>query len=394
MNASAEALQAEQPPLNRSGLLLGICTVVFLAAIVSLVLALSGDGIDYPSFAASWLYLMGITQAGVVFTAIMRLVGADWSKPYHRVAELSTLAFFPIAAGGLFVVGYFGRDELFYWLHPGEHAHMSSWLDYNWLIVRNCTGMLLFYSMSAYYVVKAMQPDLESLSDDQLEHREQRLEVLGTLVIVTFVIANTFVAWDFGMMLIEHWHSTVFPIFFSFGNLFAGTAALIMLPVVFGRTETRGSPFGLKQIRSLGMVVTGFTLMWLYFFWAQFFVTWFGNLPHESAPLWKQMYGHYAPYFWTMMAACFFVPFVAFIFAFVKRSLLAMFIVAAGINSGIWLNKYLTVATTFSENDRPFDSWLDILLALGMLAGFLAVLLLLMRRFPVYARWEMARRVD
>ena len=138
MNASADAVSVQRSAQG-GGRLLAICAVVFLGALVALVMALSGDdgGVDLPSFAASYLYLMGITQAGVVFTAIMRLVGADWSKPYHRMAELSTLAFFPIAVGGLFILWYFGRDELFHWLHPGEHAHLSSWLDYNWLIIRN-----------------------------------------------------------------------------------------------------------------------------------------------------------------------------------------------------------------------------------------------------------------
>ncbi|GIT39717.1 MAG: hypothetical protein Ct9H300mP8_09130 [Gammaproteobacteria bacterium] len=30
---------------------------------------------------------------------------------------------------------------------------------------------------------------------------------------------------------------------------------------------------------------------------------------HEFEPLWRQMYGHYAPYYWTMISGCFFIPF-------------------------------------------------------------------------------------
>ena len=190
------------------------------------------------------------------------------------------------------------------------------------------------------------------------------------------------------MMLIPHWHSTVFPIFFWFGNIFAGSAALIVFPAVLGRTNG-GSPFGPDQIRNLGMLITGFTLMWLYFFWAQFFVIWFGNLPHESEPLWRQIYGHYAPYFWTMIAGCFFIPFVAFIFAVVKRSLLAMCIIAIGINLGIWVCKYLMIVPVFSPDATPFSNILDLSLAVGLAAGFIAVLIMLANRFPIYSNWEM-----
>ena len=196
------------------------------------------------------------------------------------------------------------------------------------------------------------------------------------------------------MMLIEHWHSTVFPIYFWFGNLFAGTAALIVFPAILGRSNKAGSHFGPHQIRNLGMVVTGFTLMWLYFFWSQFFVIWFGNLPHETGPLWRQMHGHYGPYYWTMMTGCFFLPFAAFIFAVVKRSLVAMCIIAFGINLGIWISKYLMVVPVFSPDHRPFDNWLDLSLAIGLLAGFLLVVVSLAKRLPIYSHWEIALKPE
>ena len=92
-----------------------------------------------------------------------------------------------------------------------------------------------------------------------------------------------------------------------------------------------------------------------------------------------------------MIAGCFFVPFVSFLFAIVKRSVLAMCIIAFAINLGIWINKYLMIVPVFSPDDRPFDHWIDITLALGLLAGFLATVTMLARRLPVYSNWEMSR---
>jgi hypothetical protein len=103
------------------------------------------------------------------------------------------------------------------------------------------------------------------------------------------------------------------------------------------------------------------------------------------------MYGHYSPYFWIMLTGCFFLPLLSSLFAFVKRSVFATCVVAFGINLGIWINKYLMIVPVFSPDDRPFDHWIDIALALGLLAGFLATLMLLARRLPVYSAWEMSR---
>jgi hypothetical protein len=49
------------------------------------------------------------------------------------------------------------------------------------------------------------------------------------------------------------------------------------------------------------------------------------------------------------------------------------------------------IVPVFSPDDRPFDRWIDIILALGLLAGFLAVIAMLSRRLPVYSTWEMSR---
>ena len=185
---------------------------------------------------------MGISQAGVVFCAITRLVKAQWAKPYYRLAGFSTLAFFPFAIGGFLLIYFNAKDELFYWLAASPDAHLSPWLNIDWLLIRNLSGLLLFYALSAIYVVKGLRPDLvSSKPGSETEHREteSQLYLMSPLLILMFVICNTFFAWDFAMMLTPHWHSTVFPIFFWFSNLFAGSAALIAFPALLGGASSK-----------------------------------------------------------------------------------------------------------------------------------------------------------
>ncbi len=322
----------------------------------------------------------------------MRLVGAQWSKPYYRIAELSTMAFSPFAIIGFLLIYVYLRQDLFYWLSASPEEHLSPWLNNNWFLIRLVFGLLLFYGLSAVYVMKALRPDLSGGSSIDQRKTERQLYLLSPLILIAFVICNTFIAWDFAMMIIPHWHSTVFPIHFWFGNVYAGTAALLAIPVFFGRSSATTGYFGTQKIRFLSMMITSFMLLWLYLYWAQFFVVWFGNMPHEFEPLWRQMYGHYAPYYWTMMLGCFFVPFVALIFAFLNRSLLAMCILAIGINVGIWMNKFLMVVPVYSPDTGLFDSMLDIVLSIGLFAAFLVVLVLLIRIFPAFSLWEINLR--
>jgi len=384
------------PQSQRGATVLYVLLAIFLVGAASLVFAMQSADvqIDFGLFTVSYLFLLGISQAGVVFTAILRIVEADWGKPWYRLAELSTLAYFPFAIIGFVLIVYYARNDLFgWWLQASPEDHISPWLNIDWLVIRNLGALLLFYGLAAVYTRKSLRVDMtDGIEAASIDHDavEKQLYKLSPLVVIAFVGANTFIAWDFAMMLIPHWHSSVFPIFYWFGNLFAGCAAMIAIAVVMRRVDG-GAHFGPYQIKSLGMLVAGFTLLWLYFFWAQFFVIWFGNLPHEAEPLWRQMDGHYAPYFWTMMTACFFLPLLASIFAIVKRSVFGMCVVAFAINLGVWINKYLMIMPVFSADNRPFDHWIDIALALGLLAGFLATIMVLARRLPVYSNWEMSR---
>ena len=378
------------------GTTLSLLIVIFLVGVGSFLYGLSSEVIqpDFALFTVSFLFLLGVSQSGVVFTAVLRLVESNWGKPWYRLAELSTLAFFPFAILGFLLIYFFGRDELFYWLDATPEEHLSPWLNYRWLLIRDLGGLLLFYGLAIAYVRKGLRPDVvneDGAPPIDCDKVEKELYLFSPIIIGAFIVCNTFLAWDFAMMIIPHWHSTVFPIHYWFGNVFAGTAAMIVIAVVM-RNEDGGSKFGPEQIKSLGMLLTGFTLLWLYFFWAQFFVIWFGNLPNETEPIWRQMYGHYSPYFWTMITGCFFVPFVALLFAIVKRSVLAMCIIAFGINLGIWINKYLMIVPVFSPDNRPFDHWIDIALAIGLLAGFLATVMILAGRVPKYSAWEMSRK--
>ena len=344
-----------------------------------------------PEFAiliVSFLVLMGVTQAGVVFSATTRLSGAKWAKSYYRLADLITMAFAPFAIGGFLLIYFGSTGELFYWLSPAPEEHLSAYLNIDWLLFRNLFSLLVFYGLSAVYFWKSLKLDLAG--SDNVDHQEVRDQLywMSPLIIIAYIVCSTFIAWDFGMMLIPHWHSTVFPIHYWFGNAYAATAALIALPALLGRFSSTEFQFSPQQIRYFSMLVSGFMLLWLYFMWSQFFVMWFGNLPRETDALFRQMYGHYAPLYWTMVAGCFFIPFGSLIFAYFNRSIRAMCVLALAINLGNWINKYLMVIPVYSTEDRILDHLPELALSVGLLAAFVIVVVLFARRLPVYSYWE------
>jgi Ni/Fe-hydrogenase subunit HybB-like protein len=390
---------------------LQILLVLFLASAGSFTyfLATAPDSIPWSFFVASYVFLLGVSQFGVAFSAIMRICRAKWARPFYRTAEIATLAFFPFAIVVFLLIFTFGKEHLFFWLSPEPGEHYSAWLNADFLFIRNLTAQLVFYGLAIAYFLMGLLPDVTMESTEsgpgwrrnlykRLWSLRQRCDdaalksntsFYATVVLIIAVIANTFIAWDFAMMLFPHYHSTVFPLYFILGNMLAGTATIVILGAVTSRTLNLTAFFKTVQLKSMGIVITGFALFWIYMFWAQFFVTWFGNLPYETGPLWSRMFGHYAPYFWTMMFCVVGLPIGSMIVASVKRNWWSLLLVCGVIIFGVWLNRYLLVVPASISDHTPFSSGSELLLVAGLFAGFLLTFLTLLRVFPMISAWEM-----
>ncbi len=404
----AIGVPAERKGYKVSVLILG---VIFLAGAGSFIymLATAPDSVPWSFLTASFIFLLGVSQFGIAFTAIMRICRAKWARPFYRVGELATLAFLPFAFILFLIIYEYGREHLFFWLSPEPGQHLSPWLNEDFLLIRNLVAQSVFYVLSLVYFLMGLTPDVtrDSAGTDpglrgafyrwlwsQKQRRDnERLKsnmyMFAPVLLIVAVIANTFIAWDFGMMLFPHYHSTVFPLYFILGNMLAGTASIVILGAVTSRILELATFFKTVQLKSIGFVITGFALFWIYMFWAQFFVTWFGNLPHETGPLWTRMFGHYGPYFWTMMFFVFAFPIGSMIFANVKRNWWSLLTVCAVIIVGVWLNRYLLVVPASISDHTPFSSAAELLLVGGLFAGFLLAYLTLLRAVPMISSWEM-----
>ena len=400
-------------PAERGGYrtFIAILSIIFVAGAATLIylLATAPASVPWSFLTANFIFLLGISQFGIAFTAIMRICRAKWARPYYRAGEIATLSFLPFAFVLFLVIYVYGREQLFFWLAPEPGEHLSHWLNENLLLVRHLGAMSVFYLLTLVYFLTGLIPDATSdaAADGRglsgalhrwlwsqrqkrdIDRLKSNMYTLAPVMLVVAVITNTFIAWDFAMMLIPHYHSTVFPMYFILGNMLGGTAAIVILAALTSKTLDLGNFFTTFQLKSAGIVITGFALFWIYMFWAQFFVSWFGNLPRETEPLSRQMYGHYGPYFWSMMACVFGIPVGSMVFAYVKRHWWSMLIVCTIIVFGVWLNRYLLVVPALLPDHRPFASLWELLIVSGLFSGFLLAFFTLLRMIPMMSTWEL-----
>ena len=328
---------------------------------------------------ANFIYFLGITQAGILLSAIMRIVKSGWGRYYSRLGEIMTLSFIPVAAV-MFLVIYAGASpHIFWWAKPGaeaEHGLIGAWLHMDFLFWRNVLAMALFYLISFFYFMTVRK---EERREGNLE---KTLNVLAGLVMASFVLTNTIAAWDFGMTIIPHWDSSIFPPYYWVGNIFAG-AAFLFLMSVYLIAKKSGAGITPRHLDSMGKVFLGFALLWLYMFWSQFFVIWYGNQPELTGPLFKRMTGNFVLPFGLMIVTAFVVPFLSLIFRSIKLNAASLSFVAILICSAMWINRYLMIIPQFSDgSSRVFMTWTGISLLLGGISVTVLSALLFLRFFP------------
>jgi len=399
---------AGKAALGRPAFMATIGVLAALAAVsFALLLAMGGED-DFPwAFAlVMWMFATGLSQAGICFTAVMRLSKAEFARVFYRVGEVMTLAFLPFAFIGFGLIFACGRESLLYWLNYS--GDLSPWLNEDFLLWRHLVAMAAFYGLSVLYFLWGLLPDCadeRAASGNSLCRAcwrglaawrrradmfklQRRLFYSSFFILLFYVISNSFVAWDFGMMLVKHYHSSIYPMYFIQGINLAGCGALLLMTALLWRCEGLREWFDRGRVKQMGILITSFSLLWLYMFWAQFFVSWFADLPHEYGVVSKQMYGHYQPYFWTMVSCMFFLPLLCGIFAWVKRSWPAMLLLSAVIVAGFWINRYLLVMSVLSGDHAPFMVVSEWLIAIAALSAWLFLALVMYRSLPMISQWQ------
>ena len=279
-------------------------------------------------YIVDFVFWIGISHAGTLISAILRLTGAAWRKPVTRAAEAITV--FALMIGGMFPIIHLGRAWLFYWLLPYPNSRML-WPNFRSPLLWDLTAIVTYVTGSVIYLYLPLIPDLAQLaehntpwrqrlyralslgwtgSDREWHALERAMKLMACIILAVAVSVHTVVAWDFAMAIAPMWHSTIFGPYFVTGAIFSGIAALILVMAIIRKLLHLEVYLTKHHFDRLAKLLLLMSLLWCYFTLAENLTVWYGNDPKEMAVFGARTRGHYAPYFWTMMFLNFAVPFV------------------------------------------------------------------------------------
>jgi len=365
-----------------------------------------GHPMSWTLYLVNFVFFIGISHAGTLISAILRITNAGWRTPVTRAAEMVTV--FALAAGPTNILFDLGRSVRFYWV--GLHAQFKSPLLWDF------TCIMTYFITCVLFLYVLMIPDIAILRDrfpnrqwfykplslgwTGTERQERILRKVATFlciaVIPIAVSVHTVVSWVFGMQTQPMWHSTIFGPYFVAGAIYSGIAAIIIVAAILRRVYHLEQYFQPIHFNNMGLLLLTMTLLWFYFTFAEYLTTLYGGGTHELAVFWVKITGKYSMMFWLMVLLCFIIPFP--ILAMKKtRTILGTSIASISVLIGMWLERYLIIIPTLSEPRLPYErgaympSWVEWSMMAGLCAGFTLAIILFSKFFPVISIWEMER---
>jgi Ni/Fe-hydrogenase subunit HybB-like protein len=373
-------------------------------------------GINNPIFWAfyitNFVFWIGISHAGTLISAILRLVNAGWRRPVTRCAEVITV--FALMIGALFPIIHLGRPWLFFWLMPYP-SERQIWPNFRSPLVWDFFAITTYLTGSVLFLALPMIPDFALVRDRTtgLRHRiygalalgwqgtpkqwhrlESAMQIMAVAIIPVAVSVHTIVSFDFSMAPVPMWHSTMFGPYFVAGAIFSGIAGLIIAMAALRRFLHLEEYLHPVHFQNLGKLLLMMSLLWAYFVFAERLTIWYGNEPSEIAVMNVTQRGSFAPLYWTMVVCNFVVPFT--ILSLKKlRTVTGCVIASFGVLVGMWLERFLIVVPSLGHKYLPY-AWgvyrprpVEIVITISTFAAMVLLYALFSKFVPIISVWEM-----
>ncbi len=348
------------------------------------------------------LFWTGLSQAGITVSALLHTTNGKWGKNIQHIME--GLGLFSPVALILFLILFIGEDIVFPWVNDPV-PEKGFWLNITHLFVRQSFNFVVINILNLIFLFHSFRPDVGLLKENgglkptwlvqaitrgwrgyeqEKKRTENALKFLSPVILFVYVVVYSMVAFDLVMSLDPHWYSTLFGAYYFMTNLYLGVAGITIVVIILFYAYRLEDYITESHFSDLGVMIFVFCLIALDFFWSQYLVIWYGNIPEEiSFVVDRIKTEHWLPYSLVILTTCFVLPFVILLSNAVKKRPHLLLPVACLVFVGMWLERYLLVVPTLWHGDNPPLGFPEFMITLTFLSGFVLLYLAFIERFPV-----------
>lgn len=367
------------------------------------------DRISWGLYITLFVFFIGISHAGTLISAILRVANATWRTPVTRMAEFITAV--ALITGALFVIVDLGRPDRF--LNVIFHGRWQS------PIVWDVVAVTTYLTASLLYLYLPMIPDLAFFrdrlpgkvsrwksglyrilainwqgTDTQKRQLHSSIAIMMILIIPIAVSVHTVVSWIFAMTLREAWNSAIFGFFFVAGAIFSGIATLIIMMALLRRVYRLEEYLTERHFRYLGLLMAAMAGVMLYANISEYVTAGF-KFEEGSEFIFRQLFvAEFAPYFWFYLIGGLLVPILLMSIPRM-RTISGIVTAAVLVDLAMFVERYFIVVTGLRAPLLPYEpanyapTWIEWSITAGGFAFFALLVTLFVKVFPIMAVYEM-----
>lgn len=366
---------------------------------------------------ADYVWWIGIGNAGTLISSMLLLMRQRWRASTNRFAEAMTL--FAATIAGIFPIIHLGRPLYFYWLTPYPNT-MHVWPQWRSALIWDFWAILSYILFSILFWYVGLIPDFATMRDRaqkrgqaafygalalgwcgslrQWQVYEKLHLALACLGVPLVVSLHSVVGMDFAASLMPGWQESIFPPYFVVGAMYSGFAMVACLAALVRWGFRMHGLITTAHFDVMAKIMLAASIIMGLSYATEWFNAWYGGERADRSLVMFEFAGHYAPMFWALLLCNVVIP-QAFWWAGVRRSVVAVFVIAVIINIGMWLERILIIWNTLSHDYLP-SSWRiflptiwDWMVTFGSLGLFALMFLVFVRVIPVVSMHEVRKLV-
>lgn len=386
MNEMIREIELAGRSVNWRALKQGSAAMAFVGAVAFLYAVFGGEAKRaWQVYLSNFVFWTGLSTGAFLLSPILVITNGRWGRPVKRLAEAAG-AFIPVSFI-LFWVLLAGRRQIFSWIeHPPHEKAKLIWLNVPFLFLRDGIGLLLMALLFVLLVRHSVRADIELLegrpSGSDRHIRAQ--SGIAPVYAICYAFILTLVSFDLIMSLNPEWISTLFGAYYFVGSFYTGVAMVILLSALAVKKMGLGRYIGKKHFHDLGNLMFGFCIVSADFFYVQFLVIWYGNLPEET----RYVITRVRTDPWTALArtvllACYVLPFIILLFRKIKMTVRSIAAVSIWILVAMWLERFLLVAPSIWKTPSMPLGFLEVFVSVGYLGIYGLCTIWFLERYPV-----------
>jgi hypothetical protein len=292
-------------------------------------------------------YFLSLAIGGTFFLVIQSITQSGWSAALKRIPE-AMMAYIPFAAV-FFLLLYFGIHDLYHWSHNEAVLsdpllqHKSPFLNTPFFFARMIIYFALWILLTRMLRRISIREDLsDPANQDKILSLFNKSEKYSKIFIFVFAITFSLSAFDWIMSVDAHWYSTIFALKNMIAAFLHGVSILAL--IVFVLYKKGYFPFlNEYHLHDLARYIFMLSIVWGYFWFAQFMIIWYGNIPEETVYYYVRWTEGWKGLFFLEIILNWALPFVILLPVKTSRNMSVITVVILFLIVGQYLDLYVQI---------------------------------------------------